>query len=544
MSIDLSLDRIRQLFDHLPPYTRPTCHIAGTNGKGSVSALLSSILAASSYSVGRYNSPHLVSIYDCITLNNEPVSPVVYESARKRVEDADREHGTGCSNFELLTTTALLIFEEAQLDVVVLEVGMGGRLDATNIIADACVLVSVLTAVDLDHTAFLGTTVREIAREKAAIARPGKPFVLGPQNPTHAADVEDVVREVVNSVRGELVLAFLPTKRDWISSAGGRTPVPRSLSPSTLADSDGPPPFAQPVSFALPGLPSGPDIVHTLLPLQGEHQLANLGTTVSVISKLIESEHPTLDFKNRITTNTVSHGVQATRWPGRLSFHSIALPLPCPESSMHSGSEASQSSRRSFLALADGAHNPASSATLSAFVNKILRAVSQAPDGSISATLAVPAPGESPQTASPPPQRTISLTYLLALSHSPPKTPAQTLMPLLEIDTDALDTHVRLVTRVGLLQFTPPQGMPWVKSEPPEEVRNVVRSLLPSAEVWTPRHEDSERLGEPQLRAALNWAAERHLHDHGGDSDGEGLIIIAGSLYLVADFYRLLQAQK
>ena len=93
MSIDLSLDRLRILINHLPPYTRPTCHIAGTNGKGSVSALLSTILQSSSPSlkVGRYNSPHLVSIYDCITIDNIPVSPASYNAAHAEVTEKDRE---------------------------------------------------------------------------------------------------------------------------------------------------------------------------------------------------------------------------------------------------------------------------------------------------------------------------------------------------------------------------------------------------------------------------------------------------------------------
>ena len=136
MSINLSLVRISQLLVHVRPYTRPTCHIAGTNGKGSVSALLSQILVASSYRVGRFNSPHLVSIYDCITIDGEPVSSVVYDDVMHRVVAADTELGLKSTNFELLACTALVVFEEAEVDIAVVEVGMGGRLDATNVIPD------------------------------------------------------------------------------------------------------------------------------------------------------------------------------------------------------------------------------------------------------------------------------------------------------------------------------------------------------------------------------------------------------------------------
>src|SRR5260221_2062668 len=105
MSIDLSLDRVKRLIVHLPTYTRPTLHIAGTNGKGSVSALLTSILlnADPPLRVGRFNSPHLISIYDCITIDDVPVSSSLYDTVRAEVEHADKEHQTKLSNFEILT---------------------------------------------------------------------------------------------------------------------------------------------------------------------------------------------------------------------------------------------------------------------------------------------------------------------------------------------------------------------------------------------------------------------------------------------------------
>ncbi|EKM51962.1 uncharacterized protein PHACADRAFT_177373 [Phanerochaete carnosa HHB-10118-sp] len=531
--IDLSLNRICKLLTYLPKYTRPTCHIAGTNGKGSVSVLLSSVLAASSYSVGRFNSPHLAVIHDCITIDNESVLPSVYESTRKRVEATDNERGLNCSSFELLTATALVIFEEAEVDVVVLEVGMGGRLDATNVIPDECVLVSALTAVDLDHQAFLGTNVREIAREKAAIARSGKPFVLGPQSPEHSTEVEAVVREVIERVGANLIRAIVPTKRDWGSTLDMQPRCPTSLVPAAFHCENGVQPFSQPVSFALLGILDNPDFIHALLPLQGEHQLDNLGTAATIILTLLESGHP-LDFKHRITALSISQGIQSTHWRGRLSFHTIQLPL--------SGIPNTAAPKQEFVILADGAHNSASAARLASFVEGTLASVTKPPKPP-SPALVAPGPMEPvgpPLSQSEAPCRTISLTYVLALSHSPPKTPEQTLTPLLALDLDSLGAHVKVVTRVALVRFTPPEGMPWVKSEKPSELREVVRSLLPAADVWTPERED-ENVGEPQLRAALEWAAENQLRDAGSaDCEDEGLIIIAGSLYLVADFYRVL----
>ena len=149
MSIDLSLNRIRALAARLPSYTRPTIHIAGTNGKGSVAAMVSSVLRESGLRVGRFNSPHLVHVWDSIDLCGHAVSLEQYERVRKEVEEANE--GIGASSFEVLTGTALKLFEDEKVDVVVLEVGMGGRLDATNVIPDDAVAVSVITSVGLDH---------------------------------------------------------------------------------------------------------------------------------------------------------------------------------------------------------------------------------------------------------------------------------------------------------------------------------------------------------------------------------------------------------
>jgi len=469
MSIDLSLDRIRRLQAVLTPYTRPTCHITGTNGKGSVSAFLSSIFIASSARVvGRFNSPHLVTVRDCITLNNNPVSPEVYDAARAHVERTNTEHEIGASSFELLTCTALHIFEHARADIVVLEVGMGGRLDATNVIPDEAVLVSALTAVDLDHQAFLGGTVSAIAREKAAIARRGKPFVLGAQV---YPEVESVVRQVVGQAGGEVWSAATVTKRQWDDSIDGPRP---HLSSSSLE-----PPLPQPIESRLPCF-SEP--LRALLSLNGEHQLANLGIALGVISAICL--HPScttqLNWTRQITPQTVANGVKATVWPGRLSFHRLT----------------------SSLVLVDGAHNPASARTLAEYVNSLLTRLSLEK-----------------------PSRPLMITYLVALSHSPPKSPADTLAPLLSVPASI---------GVALLPFTPPEGMPWVRPESRESLRTAVAKLAPDAEVWESDNSEDESPLE-QLRSALDWARTRHQHE-----GGDGLVVVAGSLYLVADFYRVL----
>ncbi|THH27760.1 hypothetical protein EUX98_g6429 [Antrodiella citrinella] len=496
--MDLSLDRIRNLLAFLPRYNRPTCHIAGTNGKGSVSAYLTSILRASSYRVGRYNSPHLVSVYDCITIDDVPVAPAVYSEARNRVEKANSEHGTGATSFEVLTLTALQVFQDLQVDIAVMEVGMGGRLDATNVIPDHCILVSALTSVDLDHQAFLGNTVAEIAREKVGIARPGRPFILAPQKHT---SVNLVAQEVCEKVGAELVQALVPSIRPWDEATDGPRRVAVSLTAERFL-----PPEPQPIQI---NLRCFTEPLQALLPLQGKHQLTNLGTALWMISTLLvalpsANSWPTLNLKTRITPQTVHDGIQSTVWNGRLSFHKLPT-----------GQE-----KQDLLVLADGAHNPASSTTLSAYITDVFARVLSDPWSTSSAE-----------------KRSITLTYILSLSHSPPKTPLQTLTPLLPPTLPAhASSKIDVKVNVAFLRFTPPEGMPWVKSVPPSKLRSVVASLCPEAQVWSAA-DDAPLDG--QLKEALEWTKERHLSGDG--TVGEGMVVLAGSLYLVADFYRLLR---
>ncbi|KAI0771139.1 Mur ligase [Trametes elegans] len=508
MSIDLSLDRIRRLLAVLPPYTRPTIHVAGTNGKGSVCALASSILSASSppLVVGRFNSPHLVSILDCISIENRPVSAEAYASAREQVERTDRENGVGASNFELLACTALLAFERAAVDVVVLEVGMGGRLDATNAVPDEYILVSALTAVDLDHQAFLGDTVEAITREKAAIARPGKPFVIGLQ--VHP-QVDHVARSVVQAAGGVVCsrAAVWPASGSPNHSLGGS-----SLKSAGAGLEMASTPEPRPVQIMMPCFT---DPVFAELPLHGAHQLANLEVAAGIVSVLLTHpacQRPELKLQDRITPVTVARGIRNTRWPGRLSYHTLQLPSESPTDSAGS---------RRVLVLADGAHNPASATALADYLSDVLA-----------------------QRASP--DRPFTLTYVLGLSHSPPKTPVQTLAPLFALGA-------RFPVRLGaaLLRFTPPEGMPWVRAEPPSELRAAVASFVPrlspsSGLAFLPGSEDTGADMEDPAQAlerALRWAAGRSGGRGGEGSQedgGDALVVLAGSLYLVADFYRLL----
>ena len=160
-------------FGH-PHRSYKTIHIAGTNGKGSCSHTLAAILQAAGYKVGLYTSPHLVDFRERIRVNGQMIS-------EKRVVDFVADHRAFFeplhpSFFELTTAMALLYFKEQQVDVAVIEVGLGGRLDCTNIITP---VLSVITNISLDHTQFLGHTLEKIAGEKAGIIKIGVPVVVG-----------------------------------------------------------------------------------------------------------------------------------------------------------------------------------------------------------------------------------------------------------------------------------------------------------------------------------------------------------------------------
>ncbi|MCC5997003.1 MAG: bifunctional folylpolyglutamate synthase/dihydrofolate synthase [Oceanicaulis sp.] len=192
-SIDLALGRIERLLaalgdpqDRLPP----VIHITGTNGKGSTAAFLKAIGEAAGERVHVYTTPHLVRFNERIVLAGEIVSDDVLRDAFARCEAAN--DGAEITFFEITTAAAFLLFAETRADRVILETGLGGRMDATNVIVrPQC---TVITPVSLDHQAFLGGTLREIAGEKAGIIKPGVPVVCGPQAPEVMAVIEATAR--------------------------------------------------------------------------------------------------------------------------------------------------------------------------------------------------------------------------------------------------------------------------------------------------------------------------------------------------------------
>lgn len=177
--IELGLSRITRLLA-TSPQTWNAIHVAGTNGKGSTCAYLSAMLHASGRSCARFNSPHFIDRWDCITVNERPVSERLFLDAEVLVKERNRKENIGASEFELLTATAFEIFERERVEFGVIEVGMGGALDATNALKHKA--VTVIAKIGLDHQFMLGDTVEEIALQKAGIMRKGVPCVVDASN--------------------------------------------------------------------------------------------------------------------------------------------------------------------------------------------------------------------------------------------------------------------------------------------------------------------------------------------------------------------------
>ncbi|MGH2412512.1 MAG: bifunctional folylpolyglutamate synthase/dihydrofolate synthase, partial [Microcystaceae cyanobacterium] len=195
--VHLGLERIEQLLADLgnPLYGVPIIHVTGTNGKGSVCAYLSSILTQAGYRVGRYTSPHLVDWTERICLNEEPISAITLEQILLKIQQVINSQRESPTQFEVITAAAWLYFVQSQVDIAVVEVGLGGRLDATNVCPHP--LVTIITSISREHWQQLGSTLTEIATEKAGILKPGCPAVIG-HLPSEAKIVVDSRIQALN----------------------------------------------------------------------------------------------------------------------------------------------------------------------------------------------------------------------------------------------------------------------------------------------------------------------------------------------------------
>ncbi len=203
--IKLGLENIRHLLEQSgnPQESLRFIHVAGTNGKGSVCAMLDSILQAEGLRTGLYTSPHLVDFRERIRVGGGKISPEAVASGLTRLREIAETMSQPPTFFEVSTALALLFFAQQRCDVVVLETGMGGRLDATNVVTP---LVSVITPIDLDHTQWLGETLEEVAGEKAGIVKAGVPVVSAEQK----TEARETLKKVAESLAVPLSFATTP----------------------------------------------------------------------------------------------------------------------------------------------------------------------------------------------------------------------------------------------------------------------------------------------------------------------------------------------
>jgi len=214
--IELGLARAAALVKQTPQ-TWKAVHVAGTNGKGSICAYLTAMLGSSNVSCGKFTSPHLVDRWDCITINDKAVPETTFLHYEELVKQRNVDGQLKATEFELLTATAFEIFEAEKVQVGVIEVGLGGKLDATNILESKA--VTIIAKIGLDHQGFLGNTIQEIALHKAGIMRKGVPCVADSSNyatvlqviQQHAAETGTSLRiadpssnELVGELAGEL----------------------------------------------------------------------------------------------------------------------------------------------------------------------------------------------------------------------------------------------------------------------------------------------------------------------------------------------------
>jgi dihydrofolate synthase / folylpolyglutamate synthase len=315
--IKFGLDNIRAILVRLghPERAFQSVHIAGTNGKGSVTAMVDAVLRCAGHRSARYTSPHLVNLTERFVVDGRAVDEATMRKAARDVRDgieALRSEGTlqaAPTFFEATTALAFELFRRAAVEVAVIEVGLGGRLDSTNVIEP---VLTAITSIDFDHQQYLGSTLEAIAVEKAGIIKPGVPVVVGEVGPEAMAAIERVARErgaeIVRARAGVIVGGTAATGANVFEL---RTPV-RDYGALTLS-------------------------------LKGEHQVANAIVAVRLLERL--------DGRGiRVPPEAIRAGLAQVAWPGRLDHRTLA------------------GGRELIL---DAAHNPAGAAALASYLTSI-----------------------------------------------------------------------------------------------------------------------------------------------------------------------------
>jgi dihydrofolate synthase/folylpolyglutamate synthase len=289
----MRLDRMRALLEELgnPQRSVRTVHIAGSKGKGSVAEMTAACLAACGNATGIYTSPHLTDIRERIRINDEPIGQTAFTNVLSTCavagDKVKKKHGDA-TYFELLTAAALVYFAEKAVDIAVMEVGLGGRLDATNLVEPE---VTAITAIQLEHTQLLGDTVEKIAAEKAGIFKPGVRALTIPQPPGVLAVLRDAAQRV------NAPLSIIGEDIDFsyrFEASHGVAPHAR-------------------VSLTT----SRSNYEHLPVPLKGEHQAANCGLALAIVDAL-------RDRGFEAPERAVADGLGRTNTSGRMELVSTS----------------------------------------------------------------------------------------------------------------------------------------------------------------------------------------------------------------------------
>jgi dihydrofolate synthase/folylpolyglutamate synthase len=271
--MDFKLERVMLALKNLgDPHKRfAAVHIAGTNGKGSVAAMLHAIFGTAGYRVGLYTSPHLVRFTERIRVGTESIAEADVVTLAREIRSAATVRGIDLTFFEFVTVMAFLHFARQGVELAVVEVGLGGRLDATNVLDPE---VAVITTIGLDHQEFLGEALASVAREKAGVIKPGRPVILG------------TVPQEVEHIFGE-------------AAVERKAPMYRATHDFRVTDAS---------PFGFQGL--GFDVGDLQLALRGSYQRENAGTAIAAAILLRR--------RFAFEVEAIRRGLVEVRWPGRL----------------------------------------------------------------------------------------------------------------------------------------------------------------------------------------------------------------------------------
>ncbi|MCO5565340.1 hypothetical protein L7F22_019013 [Adiantum nelumboides] len=583
--IDLSLDRIRSLLFRLgsPQNRFPVIHIAGTNAKGSTVHHLSSLLQnVIGMRVGTFTSPHLLEERDACKIDGDGIDFDIWQKAKRLVFQAEAhcEELNKCTPFEILTASTFTAFnllkDEQRPDLLVIEVGMGGELDATNVFNDKQVLASVITAIDFDHQALLGNTLNQISRQKAGIIKTNGLCIIADQrkqsdldhliiddekvDKTRIVSCQDNGRnlkadeEIIESIRKvalERNARLVQTQIPWNTLLQSFTDQSNSWSAYTTANMR-----YSPILYASrirkgdfcartgDHLIVGPSLrlpatrasmmgaftaLQTLWSIARDETPCGLGMDGSDTNEDLRLRIAFGLRDNPMAKKSIEDCIASCRLAGRAEWKSISLDgLSEREMQDEDGQEQNDlPSSSKILTLVDGAHNPAAAIALRTYIDACINAHS----------LSFFATGKKVK---------ITISWILAFSRG--KAIDEMANNLIQEKSSSQESNMNSGTsnlslynhsisssskiqvqhRVALISFsTPIEGMPWVQCMAPEE----------AVEHFKNKKDVIEAFSFKDLRSALRWASQ----SGNGKFDDEvpNMIVIAGSLYLVSDVHRL-----